>query len=540
MTRQALLIAVLALAPLGAADLVSHTRRGNLFQFHLSDGRAELEWVNGASFRYSRWWDGPAAAPLNSPRLEVVESQTSAALELRTRHLTVEIARRNVRITVRAAGGQVLMAEAAEARRQDRAIIIEQRAREQERFYGLGPDAAERVDRRGEIVETSRPFLISTAGYGQHFASPGRYVFDVAKTVAGRLRVTLAGAGRLDYFFYYGPTPKEILEQHMEVEPISGQWSPGDLGVLARDGVPAYATRLPSPEGTWEGLAGSVRRMIHASLSGLLVPVFDVGGYRNAPPALAARALKLGAVAPMLVDSTSKAAGQAELRRRLARYLEAYFQETRDRGLPILHPLPLQFPRDPEAPKYNDEFTLGDELLVAPLVSPSPRRAVYLPMGTWTDLRSNVTYPGRRVIEIESPDALPLFAKNGSIVPLEAVEAGAPLEIHYFPSLGAEFFLFEREVGDHTQLHASPAGDFLRLEIESKVDRVYHWVAHHTKPPALVAQGETRYAEVKEEGALGPGAWRYDARRGDLHVVVDAPAGEDVIVNVTFPPAAGM
>src|SRR5437016_1799982 len=77
--------------------------------------------------------------------------------------------------------------------------------------------------------------------------------------------------------------------------------------------------------------------------------------------------------------------------------------------------------------------------------------------------------------------SLPVFARNGSIVPLDSA---AGMALHYFPKLGAEFFLIDSE--GWTQVHAAPAGDVMRLQIESKKAREYEWVVHHVERPAKV------------------------------------------------------
>ncbi len=69
------------------------------------------------------------------------------------------------------------------------------------------------------------------------------------------------------------------------------------------------------------------------------------------------------------------------------------------------------------------------------------------PMGNWTDLRGNKVYPGRQRIEIEAaPDEMPLFVRNGSILPMEGEAAAGPMILHYLPKLAAEFFLYEPDV----------------------------------------------------------------------------------------------
>jgi hypothetical protein len=197
-------------------------------------------------------------------------------------------------------------------------------------------------------------------------------------------------------------------------------------------------------------------------------------------------------------------------------YLTAYLREAFDRGFPVVHPLAMEFPRDAGLRDIADAVMIGDELLLVPACDGSGARSVRLPMGSWTDLRDNHEYAGRTVHSLRATARdWPLLARSGSIVPVQAADR---IELHYFPKLPAEFFLYEPTLDEHTQVHAGPAGDYWRLEIESKVDRRYEWVMHHFGRPRDIAGFR----------------WSYDERERNLHVVVDAKAGLDHIVNIMF------
>jgi hypothetical protein len=133
-------------------------------------------------------------------------------------------------------------------------------------------------------------------------------------------------------------------------------------------------------------------------------------------------------------------------------------------------------------------------------------------------LRTNIEHRGKRVIEAEgNADLPPMFAQNGSIIPFQGPDG--TMELHYFPNLGGEFFLYEPGNGETSQFHAAPAGDYLRLEVESKVSRRYEWVVHHRGPARELA---------------GQAAWRHDAALNNLHVTMEGPAGADRIVNIVL------
>lgn len=94
------------------------------------------------------------------------------------------------------------------------------------------------------------------------------------------------------------------------------------------------------------------------------------------------------------------------------------YQETKT-GLGIMRPLVLNYDEDPAVRTINDEYMVGDQLLVAPIVQEGQTsRAVYLPAGEWIDFWNGVTYAGKRTILVEAPlDKLPLFIKQDTIIP---------------------------------------------------------------------------------------------------------------------------
>ena len=219
--------------------------------------------------------------------------------------------------------------------------------------------------------------------------------------------------------------------------------------------------------------------------------------------ALLARAAQLAAFIPTLYAPPGES---LRWRARLIPYLLAYGYEARVRGTPLVHPLAMQFPKDAVAARHSDEFMVGDEMLVAPVLGPEESVRVYLPQGIWTDLRTDEVHKGRQEITVRAaPDQIPIFTRNGTILPLAAEIPGGPMELHYFPKLGAEFFLYEEELGEVSQVHAAPAGEFLRLEIESLQERTYEWIVHHTPACRKVTLGETELARVEARARFRAG-----------------------------------
>jgi hypothetical protein len=259
-------------------------------------------------------------------------------------------------------------------------------------------------------------------------------------------------------------------------------------------------------------------------MSAANAPMFDLTPYNAAPEELLLRARQVGSIVPRVTPGT---VGLSGLRKQLDTFFGTYAAELQDRGFPVWHPLPFQFPDDLEAARHTDEFMLGDEMLIAPFLDTGEERSVYLPRGNWTSLETDEVTQGPKTIQVKTK-SLPVFAKNGAIVPLDAPNGMA---LHYFPKAGGEFFLLEGDIADYTQAHAAPALDFMRLEIESKKDRDYQWVVHHVDKPSKVGFEGKMFRQV-EGGALGDRTWTYVGKT--LQVRVSVKAGEDSRIDIEF------
>ena len=421
--------------------------------------------------------------------------ETNLAFEFRTSYLEIKVRKNDGGLMVKSRHGVEMLDEIVKPGIAPAGLHFERRAPEGERLYGLGPRTDAELDLRGKVVSTERPLLISTLGYGVWFTASTNYRFDLASTSRGRVSVHAAFPDRLEFFFHYGPTPKEILEEHFAVAGWTFGPTPAQAAVLPGEaGVPRFATKAPAMP--WADL---LRWMAHASMSGILVPAVEQT--RVASQAVAP-------LLPMLYGGEETPQERAAL----APYLYTYLTEAKDRGFPLFRPMAMQYPKDTIAAARLDQFMLGDEILAA--AGPD----VYLPMGIWTDLRSGVSYPGKQVIAVAPGTGAPVFAKNGTILPL--LQPDGAIELHYFPRLGAEFFLSEPGQVQPSQVHAGPAAGVLRLEIESRVDRRYEWVVHHVGAASAIEP-----APVKG---------RYDPARRVLRIPVETKAMADSIVNVTL------
>jgi alpha-D-xyloside xylohydrolase len=104
---------------------------------------------------------------------------------------------------------------------------------------------------------------------------------------------------------------------------------------------------------------------------------------------------------------------------RLVPYLYAAFVRYRKQGLPPFRALVLDYPGDPGTWNVDDQFMMGEGLLIAPVTAEEPKRSVYLPEGDWYDFWTGAVHSGKSRINITVPlDRIPVYVKSGTLLPL--------------------------------------------------------------------------------------------------------------------------
>jgi len=114
------------------------------------------------------------------------------------------------------------------------------------------------------------------------------------------------------------------------------------------------------------------------------------------------------------VDSTELCRRFANLHVDFAPKILEIARDSITKGLPIIRPIFWLDPSDESAQQCDDEFLLGDEFLVAPVVTPrTTMRDIYLPKGKWQNQRTGEIILGNALIEnFPTPlDTLPIFKR---------------------------------------------------------------------------------------------------------------------------------
>jgi alpha-glucosidase len=229
----------------------------------------------------------------------------------------------------------------------------------------------------------------------------------------------------------------EAQQEHRPDEPVF---------TVTRAGMPGiqrYAQTWSGDNTTsWRTLKWNIRTGLQMSLSGMFNVGHDVGGFSGPvpDPELFLRWVQACSLNPRMVMNSWKAGGSInlpwmhpsvtaavkraiELRYRLLPYLWSLFERANQHQEPIIRPTFYDFPDDAQCLQDCDEFMLGRELLVAPVVEPgATTRRLYLPAlpggARWFDFETGHTFASGQWHEVAAPlDRLPLFAREGAAIP---------------------------------------------------------------------------------------------------------------------------
>lgn len=191
-------------------------------------------------------------------------------------------------------------------------------------------------------------------------------------------------------------------------------------------------------QSVWSHLQMLIPQLCNLGMSGFAIAGTDIGGFGgDANPELLARWIEAATFStffrnhcskghimqepwnfgPKIVDIYRK---YVELHYRFLPYIYDLLFECQISGLPVMRPLVLHYEDDENTYNLNNEFLVGENMLVAPVVEQGAiKRMVYLPNGTWIDYWTGEKHTGKKYIIVEAPlDVMPIFIKEGSIIPM--------------------------------------------------------------------------------------------------------------------------
>lgn len=202
----------------------------------------------------------------------------------------------------------------------------------------------------------------------------------------------------------------------------------------------------------------------------------DIGGHQpgKVDPELYTRWIQWGALSPALrTHTTNNPAAERRiwkfpteffeasraafhLRYALAPYLYTAARRCTDAALPLCRPLYYEHPEVEEAYTYQDQYYFGDDLLVAPVLSPrSPvdgcaSQEVWIPPGDWVHWFTGRIYRGPAKHTLLTPlDEIPILVRAGAVIPLMPKAPRIdplppdPVELHIFAGDDGRLLLYD-------------------------------------------------------------------------------------------------
>lgn len=187
----------------------------------------------------------------------------------------------------------------------------------------------------------------------------------------------------------------------------------------------------------WTHLRMAIPQQCNLGLSGMAFIGTDIGGFgADTTPELLARWVQVGCFSPLFRNHCANGSINQEpwlfgeetlaiyrkyvnLRYTLLPYFYDLCRECEQSGMPVIRPLVLHYENDINVRNLNDEFLVGQNLLVAPVVEQgAKKRMVYLPEGVWYDYWTHAEYRGAQHYLVDAPlDVCPVFVKAGTILP---------------------------------------------------------------------------------------------------------------------------
>lgn len=107
-----------------------------------------------------------------------------------------------------------------------------------------------------------------------------------------------------------------------------------------------------------------------------------------------------------------------QLRMSLLPYLYSAFAEYWKKGTPPFRALIMDYPDDKEARNIDNQYMMGESLLIAPVIAGEKRKRVYLPEGEWFNFFSGEKLCGGWYEFDVELNTIPVFVKSGTILPI--------------------------------------------------------------------------------------------------------------------------
>ncbi|HZD22081.1 MAG TPA: TIM-barrel domain-containing protein, partial [Acidimicrobiia bacterium] len=243
--------------------------------------------------------------------------------------------------------------------------------------------------------------------------------------------------------------PTHYLRGYHDFLTGQGHTQPVTFSRAGFTGAQAYPAHWAGDEdSTWDAYRASLTAGLSAALGGIAFWSWDLAGFSGPLPSaeLYMRSAAMAAFCPIMqyhsehnqhrrpiIDRTpwnvAERTGEprvldtyrfyARLRMNLVPYLGTLGHIASRDGMPMMRPLLLEYHSDPEAAGIDDQYLLGPDLLVAPVLEEEAEsRQVYIPDGAWYDLWTSTQVPSGWIDADAPVDRIPVYARGGAAIPM--------------------------------------------------------------------------------------------------------------------------
>ncbi len=311
---------------------------------------------------------------------------------------------------------------------------------------------------------------------------------------------------------------------------------------------------------SWEHLALTVPMLANLSVSGVPFIGADVGGFADMPSGeLYARWLQAAALTPFLRshsvgwvknkeaweygdDFTKINRATVELRYQFLPYIYTLFYEHEKTGMPVMRPLWFEYPNDKQTYLIDDEYLVGRDILVAPVLKEGQTiRGIYLPKGDeWMDWWTGERIESGKIHYLKTPlDRVPIYVRVGAIIPTQPTiqhtgeMSKVDLTLNVITGIAPDKTETAKIFQDAGEGYGYRKSDWREIKIEHKkgilqINRVGSYNGQKIKFIEAVGIGQ-KPREIRVNGKLVEN-FEFDAARKRLKIEIDENAREITLV----------
>jgi len=300
--------------------------------------------------------------------------------------------------------------------------------------------------------EVDKAFDLGADGFMQDFGEEVLYGMHFAD---GETGVTMHNR----YLILYAQATREAIAAYERQHPGRKLWFFTRAGYSGLPGSTAYeGANFPGDETTdfshASGLASLTSDMLNRAVDGAYGYGTDIGGYADYTTPATTKELFLrwaewAALSPVFrlhgsgrngthtpwsydFQTVSIYTALSRLHLEAAPLIMRLWNQAAQTGLPPTRPLWLQYPNDPTARTQDQEWLLGPDVLVAPVVTPAAvSRSVYFPAGCWRDPQTRQRFQGPATITVAAAlPTLPYYfhcATEPFSIPTHSAARGCPI-----------------------------------------------------------------------------------------------------------------